>query len=319
MANKKKKASASNTSQAAQTEKKIHFVKAEESGDVSVAIAHFEEKNSAEEAKKAEVNEAISHFEEKIEKEKSSAAAEKSEKTEPSAAKKESASAKKEPAPRIFQEFTKGIIKENPTLFGLLGFCPTLAITLSAINGVGMGLCTLFVLVCSNLVISLIARFIPKAVRLPSFIVVIAGFVTIVRFVLKGYAPDLYDALGSYLDLITVNCIILGRAEVFASKNKPVASIFDGLGMGLGFTLTLFIVGAVREIIGSGTIFGLAIPLVQPLIIFIMPPAGFFVLGVLIAVVNKLANKKPPQELGCHSCPNNGVCNGCSSKEEGNA
>lgn len=208
-------------------------------------------------------------------------------------------------------EFTKGLIKENPSLVGLLGMCPTLAVTTMAINGIGMGLATTFVLVCSNIVISLLKNVIPKAVRLPSFIVIIASFVTFVSFILKGYIPFLYDALGLYLALITVNCIILGRAEVFASKNKVLPSILDGLGMGLGFTLALFIVGSVREILGAGTWLSIKIPLISPMLIFILPAGGFFVLGVVIAVVNKISKKKPPQELGCHSCPNSSSCSGC--------
>ena len=210
--------------------------------------------------------------------------------------------------------FTKGLIKENPTLVGLLGMCPTLAITTMAGNGIGMGLATTFVLVCSNLVISLLKNIVPKAVRLPSFIVVIAGFVTFVGFILKGYVPALNDALGIYLPLITVNCIILGRAEVFASKNKVIPSILDGLGMGFGFTLALFTMGTIREILGSGSWMGMKIPALSPMLIFIMPAGGFFVLGCIIAAVNKIANKKPPQELGCHACPNSASCSTCKEK-----
>ena len=150
------------------------------------------------------------------------------------------------------KEFTKGIIKENPTLVTLLGMCPTLAVTTMAENGLGMGIATTFVLVCSNAVISLLKNVIPKAVRLPSFIVIIASFVTLIEFLMKGYVPALYDSLGVFLSLITVNCIILGRAEAFASKNKLIPSILDGLGMGLGFTLALFLMGSFREILGTG-------------------------------------------------------------------
>jgi len=215
-------------------------------------------------------------------------------------------------------EFLKGLLKENPTLVGLLGMCPTLAVTTMAENGIGMGLATTFVLVCSNLVISLLKNVIPKAVRLPCFIVIIAGFVTFVSFILKGFLPSLYDALGLYLALITVNCIILGRAEAFASKNGPVASVLDGLGMGLGFTAALFIMGAVREIMGLGTILGFEIPLFHSMTIFILPAGGFFTLGIIIALVNKIANKKPPQELGCHGCPNAKNCSGaCAQSKEG--
>lgn len=213
------------------------------------------------------------------------------------------------------KDFTKGFIKENPVLVTLLGMCPTLAVTTMASNGIGMGLATTFVLIGSNIVISLLKRIIPDAVRLPCYIVIIAGFVTLIEFLLKGYVPALYDSLGIFLSLITVNCIILGRAEVFASKNKLIPSILDGLGMGLGFTLALFIMGSIREIIGTGSIFGINIPFISqnPMSIFIMPAGGFFTLGVIIAVVNKLKNKKPPKEISCANCPN---ANACSLKSE---
>lgn len=213
------------------------------------------------------------------------------------------------------KDFTKGFVKENPVLVTLLGMCPTLAVTTMASNGIGMGLATTFVLTGSNIVISLLKKIIPDAVRLPCYIVIIAGFVTLIEFLLKGYVPALYDSLGIFLSLITVNCIILGRAEIFASKNKLIPSILDGLGMGLGFTLALFIMGAIREIIGTGSIFGTSIPFISqnPMSIFIMPAGGFFTLGVIIAVVNKLKNKKPPKEISCASCPN---ANACSLKSE---
>lgn len=211
------------------------------------------------------------------------------------------------------KEFTKGIIKENPTLVSLLGMCPTLAITTEAMNGLGMGLATAFVLVCSNIAISLLKNIIPKAVKLPCYIVIIAGFVTLIEFLMKGYLPELYTSLGTFLSLITVNCIILGRAEMFACKNKLIPSILDGLGMGLGFTLSLFAMGTIREIMGAGTWltgtnFEVNIPLDTSMTIFIMPAGGFFVLGVIIAMVNKLAKKKPPKEIGCKGCPNSAVC-----------
>ena len=205
-------------------------------------------------------------------------------------------------------ELTKGIIKENPTLVTLLGMCPTLAVTVSASNGIGMGLATTFVLICSNAVISLLKNVIPKAVRLPCFIVVIASFVTLIEFLMKGYLPDLYDRLGLFLSLITVNCIILGRAEAFASKNKFFPSILDAIGMGMGFTLSLFTMGSIREIIGTGKWFGMELHLPITMGMFIMPAGGFFTLGVLIAVVNKIANKKPPQQVGCANCPNAANC-----------
>ena len=206
-------------------------------------------------------------------------------------------------------ELTKGIIKENPVLFGLLGMCPTLAITTMAINGLGMGLATTFVLVCSNIVISLLKNFIPEQVRLPSFIVIIAGFVTLVSFLMGAYLPQLYESLGLFLSLIVVNCIILGRAEVFASKNRVFTSILDGLGMGIGFTGALIIIGAIREIFGSGKIFGYTLPGNLPTMqIFILPAGGFFVLGVVIAVVNKIASRVPPEKIECGSCPSKGAC-----------
>lgn len=213
------------------------------------------------------------------------------------------------------KDFTKGFVKENPVLVTLLGMCPALAVTTMASNGIGMGLATTFVLVGSNLVISLLKKVIPDAVRLPCYIVIIAGFVTLIEFLLKGYVPALYDSLGIFLSLITVNCIILGRAEVFASKNKIIPSVLDGLGMGLGFTLALFLMGAVREIIGTGSIFGISIPFISqnPMSVFIMPAGGFFTLGVIIAVVNKLKKKKPPKEIGCAGCPN---AHSCSVKTE---
>jgi len=213
-------------------------------------------------------------------------------------------------------EFTKGIIKENPTLVTLLGMCPTLAVTTMAENGLGMGLATTFVLVCSNAAISLLKNVIPKAVRLPSFIVIIASFVTLIEFLMKGYLPALYDSLGLFLSLITVNCIILGRAEAFASKNKLLPSILDGLGMGIGFTLALFLMGSFREILGTGKWMGIDLHISDPMTIFIMPAGGFFVLGCVIAAVNKLANRKPPQQIGCEGCPCAGSCTGCANESK---
>lgn len=218
-----------------------------------------------------------------------------------------------------WQEFTKGLIKENPTLVTLLGMCPTLAVTITAINGIAMGLATTFVLICSNIVISLLKNVIPKEVRLPSFIVIIAGFVTLISFIMERYLPSLYSALGVFLTLITVNCIILGRAEAFASKNKILPSILDGAGMGLGFTLALFAMGSIREILGSGSWFGLKIPVISenPMLILVRPAGGFFVLGCIIALVNKLAKRKPPQEISCEGCPNASACKGESCIKEG--
>lgn len=219
---------------------------------------------------------------------------------------------------RLGGEFIKGIVKENPVLVTLLGMCPTLAVTTQAVNGIGMGLATTFVLLGSNIVVSLLRNVIPGKVRIPSFIVIIASFVTLIGFLLEGFVPSLYDSLGIYLTLITVNCIIFGRAEMFASKNKLLPSIMDALGMGLGFTLALFIMGSIREILGSGQWFGMSLPVISsnPMLIFIMPAGGFFALGVIIAVVNKIANRRPPEELscsgGCEGCPHS---SGCSEKE----
>lgn len=210
----------------------------------------------------------------------------------------------------LLNELTRGLIKENPTLVMLLGMCPTLAVTTQAKNGIGMGLATTFVLLGSNIVVSALRKVIPDKVRIPAFIVIIASFVTFVGFILEGFVPDLYDSLGIYLTLITVNCIIFGRAEMFASKNGVAASACDAIGMGLGFTLALFLMGSVREILGAGQWMGINIPVLHnnPMLLFIMPAGGFFTLGVIIAVVNKISKKKPPQELGCHGCPNAAVC-----------
>ncbi len=189
-----------------------------------------------------------------------------------------------------WKNFTKGFIKENPVFVLLLGMCPTLGVTSSAINGLGMGLATAFVLVMSNIVIALIKNFIPDKVRIPAFIVVIASFVTIVQMVLQAYLPALYAQLGIFIPLIVVNCIILGRAEAFASKNGVWSSILDGLGMGLGFSLALTVLGAIREMLGAGAIFGFKfIPAnADGILLFILAPGAFIVLGYLIAIVNKI-------------------------------
>ncbi len=210
----------------------------------------------------------------------------------------------------LVSDLTRGMIKENPTFVMLLGMCPTLAVTTQAMNGIGMGLATTFVLLGSNIVISLLRKVIPDKVRIPAFIVIIASFVTLIGFLLEGFVPSLYDSLGIYLTLITVNCIIFGRAEMFASKNGVAESACDAIGMGLGFTGALFLMGSVREILGSGSWLGLKIPVISesPMLLFIMPAGGFFTLGMLIAVVNKLKKQKPPQEAGCSGCPNEGVC-----------
>ena len=187
-----------------------------------------------------------------------------------------------------------GITTENPTFIQLLGMCPTLAVTTSLINAIGMGLSATFVLVFSNLVISLIRNFIPSKIRIASYIVVIAAFVSIIEMLLKAYLPAISDALGLFIPLITVNCIILARAESFASKNKPVPSIFDGLGMGLGFTLGLSVLGSVREILGAGTLLGISLfgKGFQPALIFILPPGAFLALGIILCLYNMIRDKK---------------------------
>lgn len=217
----------------------------------------------------------------------------------------------------LLKEITKGIIKENPTLIMLLGMCPTLAVTTQAANGIGMGLATTFVLLGSNIVISALRKVIPDKVRIPAFIVIIASFVTLIGFLLEGFMPSLYESLGIYLTLITVNCIIFGRAEMFASKNGVLASACDAIGMGIGFTLALFLMGSIREIIGAGQWFGMNIPVLHnnPMLIFIMPAGGFFTLGVIIAMVNKIANRKPPMEIECGSCDNCLMSGKCEKKE----
>lgn len=187
-----------------------------------------------------------------------------------------------------WQNFIKGFIKENPVFVLLLGMCPTLGTTTSAINGLGMGLATAFVLVMSNIVISLIKGFIPDKVRIPSFIVVIASFVTLVDLLMAGYAPALHEQLGLFIPLIVVNCIVLGRAEAFASKNNVWSSFIDGLGMGLGFTFALVLLGATREILGSGSIFGLKFIQGDGMLVFVLAPGAFIALGYIIAVINKV-------------------------------
>lgn len=188
-----------------------------------------------------------------------------------------------------FKVLMNGIIKENPTFVLLLGMCPTLGTTSSALNGMSMGLATMFVLICSNVVISLIKNLIPDMVRIPSFIVVIASFVTALQMCMQAYVPDIYATLGLFIPLIVVNCIILGRAEAFASKNGVVPSFFDGLGMGLGFTIALTVLGALREILGTGKIFGFELWAEDyGMLMFVLAPGAFIVLGYLIALVNKL-------------------------------
>ena len=182
-----------------------------------------------------------------------------------------------------------GIIKENPTFVLMLGMCPTLAVTTSAMNGMGMGLTTMAVLIMSNFVISALRNIIPSRMRIPAYIVIVASLVTVVQLLLQGYIPSLYDTLGIYIPLIVVNCIILGRAEAFASKNSPLLSIMDGLGMGLGFTFALTCIGLVREILGAGTFFSMSLPIsFEPITIFVMAPGAFFILALLTAIQIKI-------------------------------
>ena len=185
-----------------------------------------------------------------------------------------------------------GLIKENPTFVLLLGMCPTLGTTTSAINGMGMGLATTFVLICSNVVISLVKNLIPDKVRIPAFIVIIATFVSIIEMCMQAYVPDLYESLGLFIPLIVVNCIVLGRAESFAAKNNPFDSLLDGLGMGLGFTLALTLLGTIRELLGTGKIFNLTcFPDHYGSLVFVLAPGGFLVLGFLIALIKKKKTK----------------------------
>lgn len=210
---------------------------------------------------------------------------------------------------KCIERLYNGIIKENPTFVLILGMCPTLAVTSSLVNGAGMGLSTMAVLVLSNMVISMLRNIIPSGVRVPAFIVIVASFVTILQFLLEAYLPSLNSALGIYIPLIVVNCIILGRAESYASKNPVLPSIFDGLGMGLGFTVALTILGAFRELLGAGQIFGMQVmpSAYEPITIFILAPGAFFVLACLVAIQNKVKSKKPKkagevQSGGCGDC-----------------
>lgn len=213
---------------------------------------------------------------------------------------------------KIAERLYNGIVKENPTFVLTLGMCPTLAVTTSAKNGLGMGLTTMVVLALSNAFISLLRKVIPDKVRIPAFIVIIASFVTVMELLLEGFLPSLYDALGIYIPLIVVNCIILGRAEAYASKNPVLPSLFDGIGMGLGFTIALTMIGAVRELLGAGQIFGMTVMPsgYVPVSIFIMAPGAFFVLAMLTAIQNqvKINGKKKGKDMskigsGCgHDC-----------------
>ena len=208
-----------------------------------------------------------------------------------------------------------GVIKENPTLVLMLGMCPTLAVTTSCMNGFGMGVSTLVVLVMSNLVISALRKVIPDAVRLPAYIVIVASLVTVVELLMEAYVPDIYDALGIYIPLIVVNCIILGRAEAYASKNPPLLSAMDGLGMGLGFTISLSVIGLIRELLGAGTVFGMQVmpSAYKPIAIFIKAPGAFLVLAVLVIIMNslKIKNRANAMVQGCDGC-----CATCAHAQE---
>ena len=215
------------------------------------------------------------------------------------------------------ERIKNGLLTENPVFVLMLGMCPTLAVTTSAINGFGMGVSSLVVLAVSNLVISLLRKIIPDEVRLPAFIVVVASFVTVVELLMEAYIPSLYAALGIYIPLIVVNCIILGRAEAYASKNPPIVSLFDGIGMGLGFTVALTIIGAIRELLGNGSIFGLEIPGYEPMAFFVRVPGAFLVLAVLVAIMNAVGIKNRANKMteGCDGC-----CASCAAacdKKEG--
>ena len=215
----------------------------------------------------------------------------------------------------------KGLLRENPVFVLILGTCPTLATTTTVISAVGMGLATMAVLICSNIVISLLRKFIPDTVRIPCYIVVIAGFVTMVQMFMHAFLPEMYELLGVFLALITVNCIILGRAEMFASKNSVVRSALDGVGMGIGFTIALVAIATIREVIGAGTFAGIEIPFIANYTIefFGKAPGGLLVYGLMIALVNKITKGKliKKKEFSCAGCPSASVCAGsCSANKE---
>ncbi len=213
---------------------------------------------------------------------------------------------------KYVERLYNGLIKENPTMVLMLGMCPTLAVSTRAMNGIGMGLSTTAVLILSNLVISLLRKVIPDEVRLPSYIVIVASLVTVTELLLEAYIPSVYEALGIYIPLIVVNCIILGRAEAFANKNKPLLSVMDGVGMGLGFTVALTLAGLFREVLGNGTAFGFRIlpSGVQPIAIFVQPPGAFLVIALFIVIMNAIGIKTRQKKLveGCDGC-----CSTCAS------
>ena len=212
----------------------------------------------------------------------------------------------------------KGLLRENPVFVLILGTCPTLATTTTVIGAIGMGLAAAAVLICSNAVISMLRKFIPDTVRIPCYIVIIAGFVTIVRMVMNAFLPEMYELLGVYLDIITVNCIIIGRAEMFAGKNSVGKSVLDGIGMGIGFTIALVAMATVREVLGAGTFAGIEIPFMidHTINIFVKAPGGLLVYGFLIALVNFITKGKAikKKDFSCAGCPSAGVCSGGCAK-----
>ncbi|MBE6656282.1 MAG: electron transport complex subunit E [Ruminococcaceae bacterium] len=207
-------------------------------------------------------------------------------------------------------EFTKGIVKENPVLCLVLGTCPALAVTTAASNAIGMGVAATAVLLCSNVAISLLRRVIPSTVRIPVYITLIAAFVTVVQMLVKAFAPAIDESLGIFLPLIVVNCIILGRAEMFASKNRVLPSALDALGMGVGFTAALLLMGMIRELFGAGTLFGFSVmpSFYTPITVFVLPAGGFFVFGLLIALANKLQGGYRGRDFSCEACPLKSAC-----------
>ena len=214
---------------------------------------------------------------------------------------------------KYWERIYNGVIKENPILILMLGMCPTLAVSTQAINGIGMGLSTTVVLICSNLLISALRKVIPDQVRLPAYIVIVASFVTVTELLIQAYLPSIYSALGIYIPLIVVNCIILGRAEAYANKHPIGLSIMDGLGMGIGFTLALTLAGALRELLGSGTVFGLQVlpETVEPVRLFVQPPGAFLVIALFIIIMNAIGIKTRQRKLVENGC--DGCCTACTA------
>lgn len=217
---------------------------------------------------------------------------------------------------KYFERLYNGIVKENPTLILMLGMCPTLAVSTRAINGIGMGLSTTAVLILSNVVISMLRKIIPDEVRLPAYIVIVASLVTVAELLIQAYLPSLYEALGLYIPLIVVNCIILGRAEAYANKHSPLLSMMDGLGMGLGFTLALTFAGTLREFLGNGSVFGVQVlpETAHPIGIFVQPPGAFLIIALIITVMNAAGIKSRQKKLVENGC--DGRCSSCASRCE---